>query len=86
MSDTRRAFLRAAAAAGVGVGGGRLPLSAQSSQGGTGSGPIDSIPDSEIRVPKVKFGKVELSRFVIGSNPFNGGSHFNSILSRVMGE
>jgi hypothetical protein len=37
-------------------------------------------------MPKVKFGKVELSRFMIGSNPFNGGSHFNTILSRVMGE
>jgi len=49
-------------------------------------GPADSVPDSEIKVPKVKFGKVELSRFVVGSNPFNGGSHFNSIMSGVMKE
>jgi len=37
-------------------------------------------------MPKVKFGKVELSRFMIGSNPFNGGSHFNSNMSGVMKE
>jgi hypothetical protein len=37
-------------------------------------------------MPKVKFGKVELSRLVVGSNPFNGGSHFNSNMDGAMGE
>ena len=62
------------------------PLAAQGQRPGAGPNPIDSVPDSEIKAPKVKFGKYELSLFVIGSNPFNVGSHFNAILSRVMGE
>ena len=86
MSDTRRSFLRAAASLGAGFRGAAQPSPAQRPQSTEGRVSIDSIPDVEIRVPKVKFGKVELSRFMIGSNPFNGGSHFNSILSRVMGE
>jgi hypothetical protein len=81
MSATRRSFLRAAATLGASVSGAARPLAGQGTQSA-----IDSIPDSEIKVPKVKFGRAELSRFVIGSNPFNGGSHFNAILSRVMGE
>jgi hypothetical protein len=86
MSDTRRSFLRAAAGLGVGIQAVTTRLPAQSSQPGARRNPIEAIPDSDIRVPKVKFGKVELSRFMIGSNPFNGGSHFNTILNRVMAE
>jgi hypothetical protein len=86
MRKTRRNFLRAAAALGVGSHGATLPLLAQSSQRAAERVSIDSIPDSKIKMPKVKFGKYELSRFMIGSNPFNGGSHFNAILNRVMGE
>jgi hypothetical protein len=71
---------------GLGVQAAKSRLLAQNSQSAAGRNPIDSIPDSDIKMPKVKFGKVELSRFMIGSNPFNGGSHFNTILSRVMGE
>lgn len=71
---------------GAGLSGAARSLAGQSSQGAARQGAIDSTPDAEIQVPKVKFGKAELSRFVIGSNPFNGGSHFNAILSRVMGE
>lgn len=44
------------------------------------------MPDSEIKVPKVKFGKVEISRLVLGTNPFYGYAHYNQILSNVMGE
>jgi hypothetical protein len=83
MPDTRRGFLRAAAALSAGCAGTARCLLAQ---GAATPGSVDSVPDSEINVPKVKFGKVELSRFVVGSNPFNGGSHFNSILSGVMKE
>jgi hypothetical protein len=86
MSDTRRCFLRSAATLGAGLAGATPALLAQRPEVAGGRGPADSIPDSEIKVPKVKFGKVALSRFVVGSNPFNGGSHFNSILSGVMKE
>jgi len=44
------------------------------------------VPDSEIKVPKVKFGKVEISRLVLGTNPFYGYAHYNQILSNVMRE
>jgi hypothetical protein len=35
-------------------------------------------------LPKVKFGDVEISRMVMGSNQFYGYSHFNKLLDRVM--
>jgi hypothetical protein len=38
------------------------------------------------QVPKVKFGKVEISRIVLGGNPLYGVSHFNQTYDRVMRE
>jgi hypothetical protein len=35
-------------------------------------------------LPKVKFGKAEITRLIIGSNPFYGYSHFNALLDRIM--
>ncbi len=82
MLNTRRGFLQSTAALATGLtGGASLPA-----QGQRDRDPIAAVPDSEIKVPKVKFGKVELSRFVVGSNPFGGGSHFNSIFNTVMRE
>jgi hypothetical protein len=37
-------------------------------------------------LPKVRLGKVELSRLIIGENPFYGYSHFNRILDQTMRE
>jgi len=37
-------------------------------------------------LPKVKFGKTEITRLIIGSNPFFGYSHFNRILDETMRE
>src|SRR5262249_17814684 len=37
-------------------------------------------------LPKVKFGKFEITRMVVGSNPFYGYSHFNRILDQAMRE
>ncbi len=37
-------------------------------------------------LPKVKFGKADITRLIIGSNPFYGYSHFNSVLDRHMRE
>jgi hypothetical protein len=42
--------------------------------------------DSEIRVPRLRFGKVEFSRLIVGANPFLGFSHYNTILTTVMKE
>ena len=38
------------------------------------------------RLPTVKFGKTEITRMIIGSNPFYGYSHFNRILDQTMRE
>lgn len=39
-----------------------------------------------IQVPKIRFGKVEISRLIVGGNPFLGFSHYNTILTTVMKE
>jgi hypothetical protein len=41
---------------------------------------------ASVQVPKMKFGPVEISRLVVGCNPFYGFSHFNKTLSTVMKE
>jgi hypothetical protein len=35
-------------------------------------------------LPKVKFGKHEITRMIVGSNPFYGYSHFNRVLDQCM--
>jgi hypothetical protein len=35
-------------------------------------------------LPKVRFGDIEISRLVVGSNQFYGFSHFNSVLDKLM--
>ena len=82
MLFSRRTFLQSAAmtAALAGI------ASQSKAQTPEGQGPVESMPDSEIRVPKVKFGQVEISRLILGANPFYGYAHFNPILSTVMRE
>jgi hypothetical protein len=75
MSNTRRSFLRATAALATGA------ASAQSQRPGNR---LASILDSEIKMPKVKFGGVEISRLILGVNPFYGFSHYNNNFSAVM--
>ena len=41
-------------------------------------------PASEIQVPKMKFFHAEISRLVLGVNPFCGYSHYNNNYSGVM--
>ena len=43
-------------------------------------------PVSEVQVPKMRFGNAEISRLIVGCNPFYGFSHFNNTLSQVMRE
>ena len=69
--DTRRRFLQSTASL-----SGALAL-----QGRAGAQDV-SMP----RLPVVKFGKAEITRLIIGSNPFYGYSHFNRILDAHMRE
>jgi len=71
-SNSRRAFLQLAAACGV-----LAPAAAQAS-----AQPSESQP----QLPSVKFGKVEITRLIVGSNPLYGYSHFNHTLDQLMRE
>jgi hypothetical protein len=78
--STRRRFLQSGAvAAGL---AGAAPRAVEQQ-----SGPrTESTSEPAVQVPKVKFANAEISRLVIGSNPFNGFSHFNRALSVLMQE
>src|SRR5208283_1179706 len=49
------------------------------------AGPLAGMPTPPTAsLPKVRFGDVEISRMVMGSNQFYGFSHFNGLLDRLM--
>lgn len=56
--------------------------------GGAGSAQAADPPAAKIveNMPKVKLGNLEVSRFILGSNPFWGYSHKNSELDKQMRE
>jgi len=71
-SVSRRGFLQTAAVLGGGVAlAGKAAVRA-----------ADAAPP----LPTVKFGKADITRLIIGSNPFYGYSHFNGLLDRHMRE
>ena len=83
MSNTRRSFLQSTATLAAGLAGATSQASAQD----TGrQKPIAPTGNSEVNIPKVKFGKVEISRLILGVNPFYGYAHFNNTYSVVMRE
>jgi hypothetical protein len=67
--SSRRNFLKSSAGLAATLAVG--PLS------GSQSAPAGSLP-------KVRFGEVEISRMVMGSNQFYGYSHFNGLLDKLM--
>jgi hypothetical protein len=67
---SRRGFISTAAAMGAGLAASRRAPAAQ------------GFP----LLPTVKFGGTEITRLIIGSNPFYGYSHFNQVLDRHMRE
>ena len=94
MSNTRRGFLQSSAALAAGLTGvaeaQQARPQAQNLPPGTpqiparAAGPLR--PASEIQVPKMKFGNVEISRMVLGCNPFYGYAHYNNTLGTIMKE
>jgi hypothetical protein len=72
MSDTRRSFLKAGAALGL------AGAAAAETAGGTNE------PVAPVQVPKMKFGNTEISRLVLGTNPFYGFSHYSPNLDFMM--
>jgi len=98
MAQTRRTFLRSAALA-VGAAGTvqgaeqqalpKPPSMAGPPGPGRGEAPPPAAPltpASTVQVPKMRFGGAEISRLVIGCNPFYGWAHFNATLATVMRE
>jgi hypothetical protein len=95
MSNTRRGFLQSSAALAAGLTG--VTAAAQPARPleqnlppGTPQAPAPpagpATPASEIQVPKIKFGNVEIGRMVLGVNPFYGYAHYNNTLGTVMKE
>ena len=76
MSNTRRSFLQNGAALAAGLTGAGATLAAQQ----------PAPPQSTVQVPKMKFGGAEISRMVLGVNPFYGFAHYNNNFSAVMKE
>jgi hypothetical protein len=76
MSNTRRSFLHGGAALAAGLAGAGATLTGQQS----------AQPQSTVQVPKMKFGGAEISRMVLGVNPFYGYAHYNNNFSVVMKE
>jgi hypothetical protein len=70
MPDTRRGFLQAGTGAAAGLAARTAYPQAPPARGGAahaaegGGSPADSIPDSQIKVPKIRFGAVEISRLI----------------------
>jgi hypothetical protein len=76
MSNTRRSFLHSGAALAAGLTGASASLAAQQA----------AQPQSTVQVPKMKFGAAEISRMVLGVNPFYGFAHYNNNFSVAMKE
>jgi len=57
---------------------GALPVAAMAAEG------VSFAQAGEARLPRIKFGKVSLSRLVCGTNPFNAGSHLSVFVNHEM--
>jgi len=84
MSTSRRTFLQSGAAL-AGLTAGASAVEAQAT--GQASGPAQPLkPASEIQVPRMKFFHTEISRVVLGVNPFYGFAHYNNNFGSTMKE
>jgi len=87
VSETRRGFIiKSTAGLATGLAVSSSSLAQQGAGRGGPASPAENVPDSEIRVPKVKFGNAEISRLVVGCNMFYGYGHFNQIYNTIMRE
>jgi hypothetical protein len=85
MSHTRRGFLKTTATVAAGFIAAASPPPPQR-PARQGQNPADSLQDSEIKVPKIKFGKAEISRLIMGCNTLYGYAHFNGTYGSIMSE
>lgn len=86
MRNTRRQFLQTSSALAVGLmGAGRLAAQAVSPAAPDPAKP-QPAGTNPVQVPRMKFGGVEISRMVLGVNPFYGWSHYNLNYSAMMAD
>ena len=89
MFKNRRAFLRSVAVTSAGFGATGV-AQAKKPQGPPTGAPAQPAapprPASEIQVSRMRFGSVDISRLIVGCNPFYGFAHYNNILGTVMRE
>jgi hypothetical protein len=85
MAQTRRTFLQSAALT-LGAMGSPLVVTGQGQAGQRPEPGQPATPASQIRIPRVRFANADISRLIVGCNPFYGFSHFNTILSTMMRE
>jgi hypothetical protein len=78
MSNTRRGFLQSGAALAAGLTGAVPALDAQQAAQARARAAAAPKPAAEVQVPKIKFFNTEISRMVLGVNPFYGFAHFNN--------
>ena len=83
MSNTRRSFLQSTATLATGLTG--VAPSAPAQESGQRGAVVPAV-DTDVQIPKVEFGKVEISRLILGVNPFYGFAHFNNTYSTMMRE
>jgi hypothetical protein len=96
VSHSRRSFLQSGAGLAAGLTGATSALEGQieGPQGKIAPGAPQApakpsgqlTPASDIQVPKMRFGGVEISRMVLGVNPFYGFAHYNNNFSTAMKE
>ncbi len=89
MAQTRRTFLQSAALTIGAVGHpltGRAEAQAPRSPARQAQSSAPPTPAVQLQVPKMRFANAEISRLVVGCNPFYGFAHFNDMLGTVMRE
>jgi len=86
MSKSRRQFLQSGAALAAGFAAAPRMLSPQAGPAQAAQAPSAGAAPATVKVPRMKFGPAEISRLVLGVNPFYGFAHYNSNFSRSMAE
>lgn len=83
MKEERRRFLKSGAALAAGM---ALPCDNADAQTIAAKPAAGDSPAPNATLPRVPLGKHEISRLIVGGNPFYGYSHFNRLFSTHMTE
>jgi hypothetical protein len=86
MSISRRSFLESNAGLAAGLAGVASVLEAQNREQSPDQAAHNPPPAASVGVPKMRFFKTEISRVVLGVNPFYGFAHYNRNFASAMKE